>query len=49
MIFLTYKMVLMLFYCCSGIILDITIKGKVAPVLNLIKHYAMKMHGAVDV
>jgi hypothetical protein len=25
------------------------IKGKVVPVLNLIKHYAMKAYGGVDV
>jgi hypothetical protein len=24
-------------------------KGKVVPVLNLIKHYAMKVYGGVDV
>jgi hypothetical protein len=25
------------------------VKGKVVPVLNLIKHYAMKTYGGVDV
>jgi hypothetical protein len=25
------------------------VKGKVVPVLNLIKHYAMKAYGGVDV
>jgi hypothetical protein len=25
------------------------VKGKVAPVFNLIKHYAMKAYGGVDV
>jgi hypothetical protein len=27
----------------------VKVKGKVVPVLNLIKHYAMKMYGGVDV
>jgi hypothetical protein len=45
MIYLAYEMVLILFCCCSEIILTITVKGKVVPDLNLIKHYAMKMHG----
>jgi hypothetical protein len=28
---------------------ELYIKGKVVPVLNLIKHYAMKAYGGVDV
>jgi hypothetical protein len=28
---------------------SIIVKGKVVPVLNLIKHYAMKAYGGVDV
>jgi hypothetical protein len=27
----------------------VKVKGKVVPVLNLIKHYAMKAYGEVDV
>jgi hypothetical protein len=27
----------------------VKVKGKVVPVLNLIKHYAMKAYGGVDV
>jgi hypothetical protein len=28
---------------------DVKGKGKVVPVLNLIKHYAMKAYGGVDI
>jgi hypothetical protein len=29
--------------------MPLRVKGKVVPVLNLIKHYAMKAYGGVDV
>jgi hypothetical protein len=29
--------------------LSVKVKGKVVPVLNLIKHYAIKAYGGVDV
>jgi hypothetical protein len=31
------------------LVLEKVKKGKVVPVLNLIKHYAMKVYGGVDV
>jgi hypothetical protein len=34
---------------CVEILLLYICKGKVVPVLNLIKHYAMKAYGGVDV
>jgi hypothetical protein len=31
------------------IIVKVKVKGKVVPVLNLIKHYTMKAYGGVDI